>query len=217
MSIGSLFSVADLERIRAATVAAESSTGGEIVPYLVGQIDGYDVAHWRGAALFAMLAAVTAGLMYRHGGSWCGECLWWLPLPTLLGAGLGYASAFIAGVRRFLLTTADIDRQVHWRAEAAFLEEEVFNTQDRTGVLIFLALFERRAVIVADRGINKVVAPDVWQTLVDALVTGIRQGQATESLCQAIDACGKVLQEHKVRIRADDRDELRNGLRIREH
>ena len=74
---------------------------GEIVPYLVGQIDGYDVAYWRGAALFAMLAAVTAGALYRQGGSWGGEGIWWLTLPTLLGAGLGYASAFIAGCVAF--------------------------------------------------------------------------------------------------------------------
>ena len=36
-----------------------------------------------------------------------------------------------------------------------FLEEEVFNTKQRTGMLLFMSFFEREAVVLGDVGINK--------------------------------------------------------------
>ena len=40
-------------------------------------------------------------------------------------------------------------------AMAAFVEEEVFSTRDRTGILLFLSLFEHRVVVLGDSGINQ--------------------------------------------------------------
>ena len=61
--------------------------------------------------------------------------------------------------------------------------EEVFKTRDRTGILIFLALFEHRAVILADEGIHRAVPREEWQALVDELVAGIRAGRGVAALC----------------------------------
>jgi len=217
MTLQAVFSAADLERVRAAVVEAEAQHAGEIVPYLVGRIDRYDVAHWRGATLGAMLAALIAGVLHSAGNFWWSASLWWITLPALTGAVAGYAFAFLPAIRRFLLLPSDIDPLVRRRAEAAFLEEEVFQTRRRTGVLIFLALFERRAVILADSGITRVVAPELWQTLVDDLVLGIRQGRAATALCDAIARCGEVLRAHEIDAEAEAHDEVHNRLRIREH
>ena len=98
----------------------------------------------------------------------------------------------------------------------AFLEEEVFSTRDRSGILIFLALFEHRVVVLGDSGINEVVPEDAWQHVVDDLVAGIRARRPAEALVAAIHECGRLLEAHQVEIRPDDTDELPNELRIRE-
>lgn len=216
MSIRELFSDTDLERIRKATAQAESSNAGEIVPYLVGRVDKHDVARWRGATLLALMAALAAGAMHSYGSYWGSAGMQWITLPTIIGAGAGYLLAGVPAIGRLLLTGDDIDRRVQFRAEAAFLEEEVFKTRNRTGILIFLAIYEHRAVILADEGINRAVPDGVWQTLVDDLVRGIRDGRPVDALCESLEACGKLLQEHDVKRQTDDRDELVNGLRIRE-
>lgn len=216
MSIRALFSDADLEQVREAIARAETSNTGEIVPYLVGRVDDHDVARWRGATLGALMAVLLAVATHAYGGFWWSVDVLWIMLPAFIGAGLGYMLAGVPSIGLGLLTGDDINRRVQLRAEAAFLEEEVFRTRDRTGILVFLAIYERRALILADAGINQAVPDGVWQGLVDDLVQGIRDDRAMEALCTTIERCGQVLQQYDVGTGAENRDELNNGLRIRE-
>jgi putative membrane protein len=142
--------------------------------------------------------------------------VWWITLPTIVGAGFGYLVAGLDSIGRWLIPDDQIERAVGLRAEAAFLEEEVFATRDRTGILVFLALFEHRAVILADEGIHRSVPEGEWQRLVDDLIAGIRAGRAAETMVQAIGNCGKLLEQYEVTRRPDDEDELSDAPRIRE-
>lgn len=216
MSVSTLFSDTDLDKIREAIARAESGNAGEIVPYLVGRVDDHDEARWRGATLCALLMALLAGAVYHYAGFWGAAGVLWITLPAMIGAGLGYMLAGLPIVGRALLTSDDIDRRVQLRAESAFLEESLFSTRGGTGILIFIAIYEHRAVILADEGINRAVPVGMWQELVDDLVSGIHDGRPVDALCDAIEHCARVLQEHHVEKRPDDRNELIDGLRIRE-
>ncbi|MBD3854727.1 MAG: hypothetical protein IFJ96_08070 [Acidobacteria bacterium] len=142
--------------------------------------------------------------------------MWWISLPTVVGAGVGYLVAGFDSVGRRLLPEDHIDRSVHLRAKAAFLEEEVFATRDRTGILVFLALFEHRAVILADEGIHRAVPKGEWQHLVDDLIVGIKAKRAAAALVEAVSRCGGLLEQYKIARRPDDEDELPDAPRIRE-
>jgi len=216
MSIRSLFSDAEIEAIREATAAAESRTGGEIVPYIVERIFDRDWAQWRGATLGALGAALIAGVVHAVGGYWAGFGVWWITLPAVAGAGFGYLIAGFDAIGRRLIPEDHIERGVRLRAEAAFLEEEVFATRDRTGILVFLAVFEHRAVILADEGIHRAVPQHVWQELVEDLIAGIKAGRAADALIGAINRSGELLEQYEVERRPDDEDELSDAPRIRE-
>ncbi|MFV2072252.1 MAG: TPM domain-containing protein [Thermoanaerobaculales bacterium] len=210
-----LFTEECLEAIRRATVEAEKRTSGEIVPYIVERVDDHDEARWRASTLGALLAALLAGGVHALGGFWGGAGVWWITLPALAGGGLGYFLAGFEGIGRRLIPSDHLDRRVQLRAGAAFLEEEVFKTRDRTGILIFLALFERRAVVLADEGIHRAVPQDQWQQVIDDLVAGIKARKAPEALQKAIGRCGELLALHKVDRRPDDEDELDNAPRVK--
>jgi putative membrane protein len=216
MRINDLFSEDDLRSIREATTAAESRTGGEIVPYIVERVLDHDEARWRGAALGALGAALVAGLVNTLGGFWGGYGVWWITLPAVVGSGLGYVLAGVDAVGRRLIPDDQLERSARLRAESAFLGEEIFNTRDRTGILVFLALFEHQAVILADEGIHRRVPKDEWLHLVDDLVAGIKAGRAPEALCEIVTRCGDVLERYEVELRPDDEDELSDAPRIRE-
>ncbi len=212
-----LFSDADLEAIRRATAEAEERTSGEIVTYVVGRVDDHDEARWKGAALGALGLALAAGLAHWLGGLWGGAGVLWIALPSLAGAAAGYLfAALVPGLERRLISDQDLERRVRVRAAAAFLEEEVFDTRERTGVLILIALFEHRAVILADSGIHGNVEPDVWSGLVDELIAGIRAGRAAEAMIEVVGRCGEILERGGVERRADDVDELADAPRVRE-
>ena len=216
MRLHTIFSEAELEAIGKATAAGESRSAGEIVPYIVERVVDRDTARWRGATLGALGTALAAGLANAFGDFWGGNGVWWISLPTVVGAGVGYLVAGFDSVGRRLLPEDHIDRSVHLRAKAAFLEEEVFATRDRTGILIFLALFEHRAVILADEGIHRAVPKGEWQHLVDDLIVGIKAKRAASALVEAISRCGGLLEQYEIARRPDDEDELPDAPRIRE-
>ena len=212
-----IFRGSDLEQIQQAVAEAENRTAGEIVTYIVGECDRYPEATWRGAAAGALLATVAAALLHAFGGFW-GAPLWlWSVAPALLGLLFGAQLAEqVPWLRRRLISKTEIERRTTLRAEAAFLEEEVFKTRDRTGILLFLAIFEHRAIVLGDEGINRQVEEGAWQRIIDDLVAGIREGKAPSAVVAAIDACGELLEERDVTLRPDDEDELPDAPRIRE-
>ena len=97
----------------------------------------------------------------------------------------------------------------------AFVEEEVFKTRDRTGILLFISVFEHRVEVIGDEGINEAVEPGAWEGVVSAIISGVREGRMTDGIVAGIEMCGDLLQKHGVQIEPDDTDELDNRMRIR--
>ncbi len=211
-----LWSAADREAVRAAVAAAEKGTSGEIVPFVVQRSDDYTGAVWKGAALGALAAALAAWAIHRSADLWGASRFLWMVVPPAAGAALGYLAAHLGPLRRFLTGPHAMEARVRQRAAAAFLEQEVFKTRDRTGILLFLSLFERRVVVLGDSGIHQKVEPGDWDTVVRHVVTGLRRGNPTAALVAAIAECGEILARHGLPPRPDDADELPDDLRIEE-
>ncbi len=213
-----LFTEVELEEIKRAVAGAEARTSGEIVPYIVDRSDRYDVTLWRGAAIFAILAICFAGATYRFYEGWgmawvySGQGMAFLVLCAgVIGALLG---GYVPALKRMLAGQGHLARVVHHRAMRAFVEEEVFNTRDRTGILLFISMLEHRIEVLGDEGINRRVSADDWADVVASIRTGIKTGKVAEGLINAIDICGKLLERKGVEIKPDDADELSNEVRF---
>lgn len=72
----------------------------------------------------------------------------------------------------------------------------VWDTEENTGVLVYLNICERTLEIVADRGINRQVMPEVWQALCDKAIAGIRQDNHVESLKELLADIGQLLKKY---------------------
>lgn len=214
MKIDKLISEADREAVRAAVQEAEAGTSGEIVPYVVMASDGYASAVWKGAALGALFGPLIALALFRWGGSWGSQLDFWISLPAAAGGAAGYLLVeLVAPVKRWLAGAWMLDARVHQRAALAFLSEEVFATRERTGILLFVSLFERRVVVLGDSGINQQVETSHWEGVVATVVAGIREGRPGVALAAGIRQCGELLARFGVAIRPDDRNELTDELR----
>ena len=121
---------------------------------------------------------------------------------------------FIPACKRFFAGNHTMNMRVHQRAAEAFISEEVFNTRDRTGVLIFLSLLEHKVVVVGDAGINAKVQQSDWDGIVGLIVAAIRARKPANGLVAAIAKCGSLLEQEGVAIRRGDTDELPDNLRI---
>lgn len=214
-----LFSDDEQERIRQAVATAERATAGEIVPYVVERSARYEVALWRGAALGAVLATVGGLVAASAYGGWG---LGWLYAAEgmaaliLLGGVVGQALVgLVPALRRRLAGRERLDVETARRAAVAYLDEEVFATRDRTGILLFVSLFEHRILVLGDAGINKVVRPEEWAEVVARIRRGIVEKTLADGLVDAVGLCGELLHRRGVGLRDDDQDELPNEVRVR--
>lgn len=193
----SQFSAADLDSIRRAVAAAEAESAGEIVPFVVESSDPYPGAAWKGAALGALAAALLAWAAHRLGGFWGGSDFLWMVLPPAAGGALGLLAAHLSpALHRLLAGAESMELRTRRRAAAAFVEQAVFETIGRTGILLFVSLFERRVVVLADKGIHARVADGDWDAIVARIVEGIRRGDPGAALAAAIQDCGDLLARH---------------------
>jgi putative membrane protein len=207
MKIENVFSKEDLARIEAAVALAEKRAPGEIVPYIVGRSDRYPEASWRGAAIGGAIGAAIWALLSF--GEWAIDPT--LPaIYTLGGAAAGFLLARLAPIRRFLAGRRSLERRVEQRARAAFLEREVFATTSRQGVLLFVSVFERRAVVLADAGVP--VRPDgeTWTDVTRAISAGLAAGRPGEAISDAIARLGKILKRVAEPAAEDSPDQLPN-------
>jgi putative membrane protein len=134
---------------------------------------------------------------------------------VFVGGTIGYFLPQLSPpLQRFFVSEKQLDECTRQRAENAFLEEEVFNTRHRTGIMIFISFFEHEVIIMADRGISKVVEQKEWDTIVSDLITHIRQKRIAEGIEAGIKRCGEILLEKGFSKTADDVNELRDDLRI---
>jgi putative membrane protein len=131
-----------------------------------------------------------------------------IQLIVFIAAALGLS---LPGIRFHIVPRRTQHERAHVQAMQQFFAQGLHRTENRTGVLIFAAVAERYAEIVADARIDAKVTPQVWETAIGALITGIKQGRAGDGFVAAIEQCGAVLGEH-FPPGALNRDELPNKL-----
>lgn len=219
MNIKQRFNDSDLQRIKDAVKIAEEKISGEIVPVIVERSGRYLIANYKGSLIGAAFAFMTMIVLDRYVISNAGNTLFYDPVFIFLIVILGGVAGalvpnFSEGLKRMLLSQLYMDQTTRQRAENAFLEEEVFNTRQRTGIMIFISFFEHEVMVMADRGISKVVEQKQWDMIVADLVAEIRAGNIINGLEKGIQRCGDLLLEKGFKKTDDDVNELPDDLRV---
>jgi putative membrane protein len=208
----SRFSEKDLARIQAAVVGAEAGTSGEVVPVFVEASGAYPEASWKAGTVLGGIAVAASELLAPD---WIASHAYTPLLVFAAAFAAGFFGApFVPVLHRLFAGKRAMDDQVALRAEAAFTREQVFATRDRTGILIFVSLLERRVRVLADAGIHAKVPEGTWDGVVTKVVSGMQSGRAADGIVEAVELCGALLRQHGLAARPDDTNELPDGLRI---
>jgi uncharacterized membrane protein len=96
----------------------------------------------------------------------------------------------------YLWREAPTHQIIRQRALALFGKLRVWDTANNNGVLIYLLLAERSIEIVADRGLNDVVEPQVWQNMVTSMGKAFRDGNFENGLTRALEEVSALLVQH---------------------
>lgn len=215
MSLKSRFTDKDLERIKASVKEAESKISGEIVPVFVEKSGHYIIANYRGAVILAAFTFAFLVFSDRYVPAFAIHDPLLLFILVVAGGTAGaLLTHYIWPIKFLLLSQFHLDQSTRKRAESAFLEEEIFNTRHRTGIMIFVSFFEHEVIVMADKGISKVVDQKVWDSLVRIIIEHTKKGKITDGIVSAIGRCGDILLEKGFVITPDDINELGDELRL---
>ena len=99
------------------------------------------------------------------------------------------------------------------RAQHVFRRLGMHKTAERHGVLVYLAVEERRLAVVGDEGIHGRVGDRHWNRVRDLMVEKLRENAPRQALERAIGELGQALAEHYPR-RPDDRNELSDEVSV---
>jgi putative membrane protein len=178
----------------------EKQTAAEVVVVLAARSGSYrDVAYLAGAAVAwaTLLFFIVSPSTYSP---------FWVPVET---AALFAAAAWLVhrtpALVRLLTSGKRREAQVTQAAEAAFVEERVDRTRERTGILVYVSLLERRLTILPDAGIDGRVAPGHWRPV------DLRSG---EDVLAELKRIGEILAQ-KVPSTGSNPDELPDEPRVR--
>jgi len=86
--------------------------------------------------------------------------------------------------------------QTRDRANQLFSQLRVWDTQDNSGVLLYLQLAERRVEIIADRGIAARVDNRQWELICEQLVDDINKGPVDLAVLACIGKINALLTTH---------------------
>ncbi|MFO1475127.1 MAG: TPM domain-containing protein [Verrucomicrobiota bacterium] len=92
-------------------------------------------------------------------------------------------------------------------AQSEFERLGMTRTQERNGVLIFVAPLSRNFAVIGDAGIHARCGDSLWPEVSQFLARQFAEGRFTEGIVEGIQAAGDKLAEH-FPPRGDDRNEL---------
>jgi uncharacterized membrane protein len=98
------------------------------------------------------------------------------------------------------------------RARAVFHRLGMHRTRRRNGVLVYLALQDRKLAIVGDEAIHARVGAAYWERVRDLMVGHLRAAAPRDAVVNAVEELGRALAEYFPRRPGDDAGELPNEV-----
>jgi uncharacterized membrane protein len=112
-------------------------------------------------------------------------------------------------IRVHLEATTKLDHYL--RAQEVFRMLKMGNTREGNGVLIYLAVEDRKFVIYGDTGINDAVTKGFWDTTKDIMQQHFKRGEFKKGIIEGITSAGNELKAH-FPWESGDHNELSNEV-----
>ena len=97
------------------------------------------------------------------------------------------------------------------RAAYVFEKLEMHKTEQRNGVLFYLAVEDKKFAILGDAGINQKVSDNFWEEIKSDVISNFKKGDFAGGLSSGIVKAGEQLKAH-FPYQQDDVNELDNEI-----
>lgn len=198
-----LFNEEQRKLVQQAVIEAEKETSCEIVPVVATASGRYDRAEDIIGLWLSILVVITLWLLLPrqsgNSGSWDSS----MPqILELLAVVTGIVVAFMAGavagsrigwLRRLFTTRNQMKEEVTAKAREVFFDNRVHHTAGGSGLLIYVSLFERTAMVLGDQNILDKLGQSFLDDLCKQLTDSLRINHPSDALSEIISEAGRQL------------------------
>ena len=214
MKFEKMINQSDILDIEKEIASIERVISGEIVPAIVSRSSGYRTAEIVAAVIFSYVFVFLAYEVNRYFFWRTSFSLLHFILLNFTGILLALLLFNIDAVKRLVISKKVMHQKVHDGAFATFYQQGVYKTKHKTGILIYISLFEREVVVLGDEGINAKVKEFAWNDVVAAIIKGIKEEHLKKGIIDGVESCRGLLHTH-FPVQAGDVNELSDRVVIK--
>lgn len=164
MKASQLLKDSEKKQVEQAIADAEKETQAEIVCAIATESGRYERSMAISGLIFGIAALSILYILFTNAGfpkpGRGYHSLEWMIFSLCAGYLAGsYLASRIHPLKRLLTSEDEMGSEVRRSASYVFAIASVSNTVKRSGILLYLSLFERRIVIAADQGVEKAIGP----------------------------------------------------------
>lgn len=100
------------------------------------------------------------------------------------------------------------------KAQQIFNKNKMYKTEQRNGVLLYIALEDKKLAVFGDQGIHEKVGDDYWNEQVQIMLSHFKSENYITGLTEVILAIGETLTHHFPYDRTNDVNELSDEIMV---
>lgn len=202
----------DKDLLEKKIASAEEQSRSQIVLATVKRSDSYSEIPWKAFALgvsFSGLLALAGNILFP---GWIQGLAVLITVMAMLSTGalMALLTVFLPAFARLFLNGSRAETETRQYAESLFLSRQLFLTKRRTGILLLISLFEKKVVIIPDRGVCDHVDTEVIKRIIGLMKESLMRNELRRSMEIAVDELTRIIEP----LTADDisGDELSNRI-----
>lgn len=155
----------------------EKKTGVQIVLAVIKRSDSYAELPWKAFALGSVITGLFILILGLSFFNWYPEMMLAVAVSGTLAGGVLFAflTVLIPDFAKRFLSGNRAETEVLQYAQSLFLERELFATGKRTGILLLVSLFERKVVILPDKGLETRLTENDLQKVIGAMTPNLKE------------------------------------------
>ena len=179
-----ILSETDRSQLDKKIAEAEAKTSAQIVLATVKRSDSYAEIPWKAFAFGISVAGLTVFLFDMLRLQWVTNTMILVSVAAILAAGviMVFLTLLFPGFARLFLSGHRKETETLQYAESLFLSHELFATEGRRGVLLLVSYFEKKVVILPDKGVRNRLRVDVMNNIISKMTQDLRRNNVRNAM-----------------------------------
>ena len=185
----------DRGRLDGLVAETEKRTKTQIVLAVIKRSDTYAELPWKAFALGASIAGLLVFILNLQFYDWYPQVTVLTGVAGTLAGGAAFAllAILVPGFAKRFLSDDRAEVEVRQYAQSLFLDRELFATSSRTGILLLVSLFERKVVILPDKGLDNQLTGEAMQRVISSMIPFLKQSEVYRAFESGLEQLTRVL------------------------